>query len=67
MKVDDLLHLPLDEYMLACSRRHAELCNSTEIHRLVADMAGYEGFQFARIMWMRDWYEHHRRIEEAAP
>lgn len=57
MKVDDLLHLPFDEYMQACAQRHHDLRNSTPLHRVITALGGYEGQQFAQALWMRDWHE----------
>jgi hypothetical protein len=64
MKVDDLLHLPFDEYMQTCAQRHHALCNSTPVHRIIANQGGYEGQQFAHALWMREWYENRARTLE---
>lgn len=64
MRVDDLLHLPFDAYMQACAERHVAVCNSTPVHRLVAEQGGYAGQQLAQALWMRDWHENRARALE---
>ena len=64
MKVDDLLHLPFDEYMQACAQRHHAVCNSTPLHRIITALGGGGGQQLAQVLWMRDWHENRARCYE---
>jgi hypothetical protein len=61
MRVDDLIELPLDDYLQACAQRRAAIIQSSPVHRIIGDLGGYEGAQFASALWLRDWYEYRAR------
>jgi hypothetical protein len=61
MRIDDLIELPLDDYLQACAQRRAAIIQSSSVHRIIGELAGYDGAQFAQVLWLRDWYEHRAR------
>jgi hypothetical protein len=61
MRVDDLIELQLDDYLQACEKRRAAIIQSSPVHRIIGAHGGYAGAQFARVLWLRDWYEHRAR------